>query len=99
VLRARFNDARFFWDTDQKRMLAERVEDLKAVTFLAKLGSYFDKSERMRAIVAKLADSLGVSEETKKNADRAAELAKCDLTTEMVGEFPELQGIDRKSVM
>jgi len=92
VLRARFNDARFFWETDQQRTLADRVEDLKAVTFLAKLGSYFDKSERMRAVVAKLADSLGVSKETKKNADRAAQLAKCDLTTEMVGEFPELQG-------
>ncbi len=92
VLRARFNDAQFFWSTDLKKTLAERVEDLKAVTFQAQLGSYFDKTERMRAIVAKLADASGAAPAVKQAADRAAELSKCDLTTGMVGEFPELQG-------
>jgi len=82
VLRARFNDARFFWDQDQKKKLEDRVEDLKSVTFQAKLGSYYDKTHR----VVKLVAGLGGSE-------RAALLAKCDLTTDMVKEFTDLQGI------
>ena len=85
VLRARFNDARFFWDFDQKRKLADRVESLAHVTFQARLGSYLDKANRMVA----LTEALGGGEDER----RAALLAKCDLTTEMVGEFPELQGV------
>ncbi|MBZ5724098.1 MAG: glycine--tRNA ligase subunit beta [Acidobacteriia bacterium] len=85
VLRARFNDARFFWETDQKKKLAERKQDLAHVTFQAKLGSYLDKAERMAA----LALDLGGDE----HAVRAARLAKCDLTTELVKEFTELQGV------
>ncbi len=82
VLRARFNDARFFWDQDQKKPLAARLEDLKSVTFQAKLGSYYDKTMR----VVELVKQLGGNE-------RAALLAKCDLTTDMVKEFTDLQGI------
>jgi glycyl-tRNA synthetase beta chain len=85
VLRARFNDARFFWDTDQKKTLAGRIPDLAHVTFQAKLGSYLEKTERMRA----LAKELGGDD----HAMRAAELSKCDLTTELVKEFTELQGV------
>ena len=85
VLRARFNDARFFWETDQKKSLAARVPDLANVTFQAKLGSYLEKTERMK----KLAAELGGDE----HAVRAAELCKCDLTTELVKEFTELQGV------
>jgi len=85
VLRARFNDARFFWETDQKKTLAGRIPDLAHVTFQAKLGSYLEKTERMRA----LAKELGGDD----NAVRAAELSKCDLTTELVKEFTELQGV------
>jgi glycyl-tRNA synthetase beta chain len=85
VLRARFNDARFFWQTDQRKKLADRVEDLGHVTFQAKLGSYLEKTER----VVKLVEGLGGSE----HAQRAARLAKCDLTTELVKEFTELQGV------
>jgi glycyl-tRNA synthetase beta chain len=85
VLRARFNDARFFWETDQKKKLADRVADLAHVTFQAKLGSYLEKTERMK----ELAKQLGGD----SNAVRAAELAKCDLTTELVKEFTELQGV------
>lgn len=92
VLRARFNDAQFFWDFDQKKRLADRVEDLKAVTFQAELGSYFDKSTNNRGAAKQLAAALGFDSEAARSADRASELAKCDLTTEMVGEFPELQG-------
>jgi glycyl-tRNA synthetase beta chain len=85
VLRARFNDARFFWDSDQKKKLADRKADLAHVTFQAKLGSYLEKTERMM----KLAAGLGGD----AHAVRAAELAKCDLTTELVKEFTELQGV------
>jgi len=85
VLRARFNDARFFWDADQKRKLEDRVESLASVTFHAKLGNYLEKTHR----VWKLVEQLGGDE----HAQRAALLAKCDLTTDMVKEFTDLQGI------
>jgi glycyl-tRNA synthetase beta chain len=85
VLRARFNDARFFWQQDQKKKLEERLPDLKNVTFQAKLGSYFDKTNRVGELVKQLGGD--------GNAQRAALLAKCDLTTDMVKEFTDLQGI------
>jgi glycyl-tRNA synthetase beta chain len=84
VLRARFNDARFFYDTDQKRSLADRVEDLAKVTFQAQLGSYLDKTKRVMALLKE----LGAND----HAIAAAHLAKVDLTTDMVKEFTELQG-------
>jgi glycyl-tRNA synthetase beta chain len=85
VLRARFSDARFFWETDQKKTLAGRIPDLANVTFQAKLGSYLEKTGRMKD----LAKELGGDD----YAVRAAELSKCDLTTELVKEFTELQGV------
>lgn len=85
VLRARFNDARFFWDQDQKKKLADRVPDLANVTFQAKLGSYLEKTERMKKLAAELGGDA--------DAVRAAELCKADLTTELVKEFTELQGV------
>ena len=85
VLRARFNDASFFWETDQKKKLADRVADLSHVTFQAKLGSYLEKAERMMELAKQLGGDA--------NAVRAAQLAKCDLTTELVKEFTELQGV------
>ena len=85
VLRARFNDARFFWDSDQKKKLADRKADLAHVTFQAKLGSYLEKTERMMTLAADLGGDA--------HAVRAAELSKCDLTTELVKEFTELQGV------
>ncbi len=85
VLRARFNDARFFWDTDQRKKLADRLPDLANVTFQAKLGSYLAKTDRMMELVKQIGgDDLAV---------RAAQLSKCDLTTELVKEFTELQGV------
>lgn len=92
VLRARFNDARFFWQFDQRTSLAERVEELKDVTFQASIGSYWDKTESNLRAAKELVESLGLDDGAATAATRAAELAKCDLTTEMVGEFPELQG-------
>ncbi|MDW8355567.1 MAG: glycine--tRNA ligase subunit beta [Bryobacterales bacterium] len=85
VLRARFNDARFFWQTDQKKKLADRLHDLAQVTFQTDLGSYLDKTQRVVELVKKLGGN--------EYAQRAALLAKCDLTTEMVKEFTELQGV------
>ncbi|MCL4852040.1 MAG: glycine--tRNA ligase subunit beta [Bryobacteraceae bacterium] len=85
VLKARFNDAAFFWTVDQQKKLRDRVGDLANVTFQAKLGSYKDKTERMVQLVR----DLGGPEA----AIRAAELSKCDLTTGMVKEFTELQGV------
>jgi glycyl-tRNA synthetase beta chain len=85
VLKARFNDARFFWNLDQQKKLADRVEDLAKVTFQAGLGSYKQKTDRVVELVKELGGGL--------HAHRAALLAKCDLTTEMVKEFTDLEGI------
>ena len=96
VLRARFADAQFFWETDQKHKLGENLPKLAAVTYERRLGSYRDKVERMRALARWLAEqwfSGGVTQADVAGSDRAAELAKCDLISGMVGEFPELQGI------
>lgn len=96
VLRARFADARFFWESDQKCRLADILPKLQKVTYESRLGSYFDKVERVRAVARWLSEgwyNLGVMQAHVADADRAAELAKCDLATEMVREFTELQGI------
>lgn len=95
VLRARFNDARFFWDTDQKTPLTARVEMLKAVTFQKDLGSYSAKSERIVRLAEKLCAELSQArlKLDGKALKQAATLAKTDLTTELVKEFTELQGI------
>jgi glycyl-tRNA synthetase beta chain len=96
VLRARFADARFFWETDQKNPLGDYLPKLAHVTYESRLGTYRDKVERMRAIARWLAEqwfSGGVAQGDVAGSDRAAELAKCDLVTEMVREFTELQGI------
>jgi glycyl-tRNA synthetase beta chain len=90
VLRARFNDARFFWKADQQKPLADRVTDLAKVTFQAKLGSYKDKTDRVVKLGVKLATQMGADIAA---TERAALFAKCDLTTDMVKEFTELQGI------
>jgi len=95
VLRARFNDARFFWDTDQKITLEQRVKMLSAVTFQKDLGSYAAKAERMAVLAAKLSAALEKSGQKVDSAavQQAARLAKTDLTAELVKEFTELQGI------
>jgi glycyl-tRNA synthetase beta chain len=91
VLRARFNDARFFWETDQKTPLRDRLPMLEHVTFQSQLGNYRQKTERNVALVRRLA--AFVPQAPVEHAARAAELAKCDLTTELVKEFTELQGV------
>ncbi len=96
VLRARFADARFFWEADQKCRLADYLPKLNQVTFQVKLGSYGEKVERVRSLARWLTEQLhaqGVREINVADVDRAAELSKCDLNTDMVREFPELQGV------
>jgi len=90
VIRPRFADAKFFYDEDLKAPLAAHLESLKAVTYQQALGSVWDKSMRVAELARVIANRLGVDAAL---ATRAAALAKCDLMTRMVGEFPELQGV------
>lgn len=90
VLRARLADARFFWDNDRKQTLASRVERLAGRVFHARLGSDLDRVQRLQKLARWLAPTVGADPD---HAERAARLSKADLTTDMVGEFPELQGI------
>src|SRR3954464_11579238 len=95
VLRARFNDARFFWETDQKKSLLERLDSLKQVTFQKDLGSYYDKTQRVQRLCSWLNELLKQRGVTVRPGvvHKAACLSKTDLTTELVKEFTELQGI------
>lgn len=90
VIRPRFKDAAFFWEQDIKRPLDQRIDSLKSITFQAKLGTLYDKTERLALIAEVIAEELGTDNHT---AIRSARLCKCDLMTDMVGEFPKLQGI------
>jgi len=94
VLRARFNDARFFWQTDQKHPLRERVSWLKSVTFQKDLGSYYDKTMRVQRLSSWLCQEISDAgiQVRPGVVHKAACLAKTDLTTELVKEFTELQG-------
>jgi len=89
VIRPRLADAAFFWDSDRRTTLAARQDALREVVYQRGLGSLYDKSARTSTMVEALAAALGVDPSA---AQRAAALAKCDLLTGMVGEFPELQG-------
>ena len=93
VLRARLDDADFFWREDQKLSMDALVARLEKVVFLERLGSVGHRTQRLMAITAWLAEHLRVSPKVKAWAQRGAYLAKADLTTHMVNEFPELQGI------
>ena len=95
VLRARFNDARFFWETDQKKSLLERLDLLRNVTFQKDLGSYYEKTQRVQRLCSWLSEILKQNEVAVRPGviHKAACLAKTDLTTELVKEFTELQGI------
>ena len=90
VIRPRFSDAAFFWEQDRRLPLEQRREDLKKVLFQAKLGTLYDKTERLQPVAGEIASHLGGNRDW---AVQAAALAKCDLLTHMVGEFPEVQGI------
>jgi glycyl-tRNA synthetase beta chain len=90
VVRARLSDAKFFWETDRRTRLEDRLEKLKTIVFHEKLGAQHERVERIAALAGELAPVTGAD---PAPAERAARLAKSDLVTEMVGEFPELQGL------
>lgn len=90
VVRPRLSDAAFFWDSDRRTALVARQDPLREVVYQRGLGSLYDKSARVAGLAVTIAESLGVDAST---VQKAALLAKCDLLTGMVGEFPELQGI------
>ncbi|QCU89478.1 glycine--tRNA ligase subunit beta [Thiomicrorhabdus sediminis] len=90
VIRPRLADAKFFWDQDRKQPLDDFLPRLKTVVFQQQLGTLFDKVERLETLTVKIAKPLGVESQI---AERAARLSKCDLMSEMVGEFPDLQGV------
>jgi glycyl-tRNA synthetase beta chain len=89
VVRPRLADARFFFETDKKAKLADRLAKLGSVVYHNKLGTQLERTERVARLASAIATSLGTD---AAKAERAARLAKCDLVTDMVGEFPELQG-------
>jgi len=91
VIRPRLADAAFFWERDRRRPLADRLEELRRILFQKRLGTVYDKSARIAALGRYLAERLGA--DGPNDVERAGWLCKCDLATEMVGEFPELQGI------
>ena len=93
VLRARLADAKFFWEEDRKRPLKDRLEGLKDVLFHEKLGSYWERTERIDRLSAYLALRLDLAGVERDGLHQAARLCKADLLTQMVGEFPELQGV------
>jgi glycyl-tRNA synthetase beta chain len=93
VLSARLNDARFFWEEDKKVRLEDRLEKLKGVTFHAKLGTMYQRVERIEKLAGELAPFVRDDVATREQAMLAARLCKADLVSGMVGEFPELQGV------
>lgn len=90
VVRPRLADAAFFWEQDKKKPLEDHVESLNSIVFQKELGTLKDKTDRLVALVKTIAEKMGCSSE---HATRAAALSKCDLMTDMVGEFPAMQGV------
>ena len=93
VLESRLADAEFFYNEDQQTGLSDKLDMLKHVVFQEELGSLYDKSERLKELSAFLCDEIGLDSKIRQDAVRAGELCKVDLITQMVGEFPTLQGI------
>ena len=90
VVEARLSDAEFFWNKDKTRNLVKKVSELKSINFFKGLGTYFDKVQRMRKLGGMISDELIIS---KEKIELAASICKTDLTSGLIGEFPELQGI------
>ena len=90
VIEARLNDAEFFWNKDKKQNLVKKVSELKSINFFKGLGTYFDKVQRMRKLGGMISDELLIS---KEKVELSASICKTDLTSDLVNEFPELQGL------
>ena len=93
VLTARLEDAEFFYNEDKKLTIDQCVEKLKQVTFHEKIGSLYEKMQRVAVIAQIIGETVGLSEDERTELKRASEIYKFDLVTNMVGEFPELQGV------
>ena len=90
VVEARLTDAKFFWDKDKSKNLIKQIANLKSVTFYEKLGTIYDKTQRLRKLAGMLSDDLNIN---KEKVQLAASISKSDLCSDLVGEYPELQGI------
>ena len=90
VVEARLNDAQFFWDKNKTKNLVKGISDLKNVNYFEGLGTYFDKTQRLRKLGSLISDELLIS---KEKVELSASICKVDLLSELVGEFPELQGV------
>ena len=90
VVEARLSDAEFFWNKDKAQNLVKKISNLKSMNFFKGLGNYFDKVQRMRKLGGMISDELLIS---KEKVELSASICKTDLTSELVGEFPELQGL------
>ncbi len=90
VIEARLADAKFFWDRDRSKNLIKQIANLKSVTFYEKLGTVYDKTQRLRKLAGFLSDDLNIS---KEKVQVAASISKSDLCSDLVGEYPELQGV------
>ena len=90
VIEARLADAKFFWDKDRSKNLIKQIANLKTVTFYEKLGTIYDKTQRIRKLAAMLSDDLNLN---KEKIQIAASISKSDLCSDLVGEYPELQGV------
>ena len=90
VVEARLSDAKFFWDKDRSKNLIKQIANLKAITFYEKLGTIYDKTQRIRQLAGLLSDDLNIN---KEKVQVAASISKSDLCSDLVGEYPELQGV------
>ncbi len=90
VVEARLTDAKFFWDKDRSKNLIKQIANLKSITFYEKLGTIYDKTQRLRQLAGLLSDDLNIN---KEKVQVAASISKSDLCSDLVGEYPELQGI------
>ena len=90
LLKLDLSDAEFFWNKDKTQNLVKKVSELKSMNFFKGLGTYFDKVQRMRKLGGMISDELLIS---KEKVELSASICKTDLTSDLVGEFPELQGI------
>ena len=90
VVEARLSDAQFFWEKNKSQNLVKQVSKLKSMNYFKGLGSYFDKIQRMRKLGGMISDELLIS---KEKVELSASICKVDLISDLVGEFPELQGI------
>ena len=90
VVEARLSDAKFFWDKDRSKNLIKQIANLKEITFYEKLGTIYDKTQRIRQLAGLLSDDLNIN---KEKIQIAASISKSDLSSDLVGEYPELQGV------